>query len=455
MRRFLLAFAALLALLPAASALGQGVYRIDLDKPVHPISQEYVVRALSQANAQKADLILLVIDTPGGYVTSVEAVQRAILQSRAPVVAYVAPAGARAASGGAMVALACDFIAMAPGTSIGAAHPVSGAPLPLPQPERPGRGNDGEKGQGSKPSNPEEDTSIQKLVNDLSAHMRSIAENRGRDPATAEAMVRESLSLTEKEALEKGVIELVAVSEKEVLARLGGADLKRFDGSQVHLALGENPRVVPIPMTLRESLLSALADPNLAFVLFLLGVLGLFVEFKAPGLIFPGVLGGIFLLLYLLSIPLIPVDVVGLLLVLLGIVFFILEVKVVSFGILTVGGVISIIAGGLMMYRHGPVPELRTSWLTVVPVAMAFAAILVFLLFLVARSFRAPVATGSEGMVGQIAEVRSAIRPGAKGRVFLLGELWDAESSEDLGEGAAAEVVAVKGMVLHVRARRA
>jgi membrane-bound serine protease (ClpP class) len=452
MRRIVTLFIALGALVLGIAVHAQGVYRIKLDRPIHPITQEYVTRALAQANERRADLILLVIDTPGGYVTSVEAIQRAVLQSRAPVAAYVAPAGARAASGGAMVALACDFIAMAPGTSIGAAHPVSGMPIPLPKPESPREKRDKEQESKSPPASPDEDTSVQKLVNDLSAHMRSIAENRGRDPSAAEAMVRESLSFTEKEALERHIIEAIAVTEPELLGQLRGRTLKRFDGSEIRVEPPAEPKVQEIPMTLRETVLAALSDPNLAYVLFLLGVLGLFVEFKSPGLIFPGVLGGIFLLLYLFSIPLLPVDVVGLLLVLLGIVFFILEVKVVSFGILTVGGVISLVAGGLMMYRHGPVPEMRTSWATVVPVAMAFAAILVFLLFLASRALKNRVATGSEGMVGQIAEVKVAIRAGGKGRVFLQGEIWDAESQGDLEVGARAEVLAVRGMVLEVRA---
>jgi membrane-bound serine protease (ClpP class) len=443
-----------LGLISTPAAWAQGVYRIQLDKPIHPVTQEFVVRALAQANGAKADLVLLVIDTPGGYVTSVEAIQKAILQSKAPVVAYVAPAGGRAASGGAMVAMACDLIAMAPGTSIGSAHPVSGLPIPIPKPEKPeekGKGGDEKEGQ---PAVPDADVSMEKLVNDLSAHMRSIAENRHRDPATAEAMVRESLSFTEKESLEKGVIELVANGEGDIFRYLLDHPLRRFDGGEVRISVGEAPAVKDIPMTLRESALAMLADPNLAFVLFLLGVLGLFVEFKAPGLIFPGVLGGIFLLLYLLSIPLLPVDLVGLLLVLLGVVFFILEVKVVSFGILTVGGVVSLVAGGLMMYRHGPVPELRSSWSTVVPVALAFAGILAFLLTIAAKAFKNPVTTGAEGMVGVTATVREAVGPGRKGNVFLLGEIWAAESEEECPEGAEVVVTAVRGMVLHVRTRK-
>lgn len=454
MRRPLLIFWIVWALLPVASAAGGGVSRIVLDRPIHPITQEYTLRALSEANAGGADVILLVIDTPGGYVTSVEAIQRAVLQSKAPVVAFVAPAGARAASGGAMVALACDLIAMAPGTSIGAAHPVSGSPIPLAPPETPKKKGEKEGDGEAPPSGTAEQVSMQKLVNDLSAHMRSIAQNRGRDPVTCEAMIRESLSLTEREALERRVIELVAKGEPEVFAHIAANPLRRFDGSELRLSLGASPTVTEIPMTFREGALASLADPNLAFVLFLLGALGLFVEFKAPGLIFPGVLGGILLLLYLMSIPLLPVDVVGLLLVLLGIVFFILEVKVVSFGVLTVGGVVSVIAGGLMMYRHGPVPELRASWTVVVPVGLAFAAILAFLLVLAARAFKNPVATGTEGMVGQVAVARTRIAPGVRGRVFLLGELWDAESSAEIAEGSEVEVRAVRGMILEVEPRK-
>ena len=249
-----------LALTCAPAAWGQGVYRIDLDKPIHPITQEFVVRALAQANEKKADLIFLVIDTPGGYITSVEAIQRAILQSKTPVVAYVAPAGARAASGGAMVALACDLIAMAPGTSIGAAHPVSGLPIPIPQPEKPEEKGKGEDGKEAKPASPDAGVSMEKLVNDLSAHMRSIAENRHRDPATAEAMVRESLSFTEKEALEKGVIELVANGEADIFRYLLSHPLRRFDGGEVRILVGESPTVRELPMTFRERSLAALAD---------------------------------------------------------------------------------------------------------------------------------------------------------------------------------------------------
>ncbi len=440
--------AVLMAVLLGQAAGAQDVFRVDLNQPIEPITAEYVVQAIEAANARKGALVLLDIDTPGGYVTSVEKIQRAILSSSIPVVAYVTPAGARAASGGAFVAMTCDLIAMAPGTTIGSAHPVSGLPIPIPsQPSQPSPG----KGPKEPPAKAKEgDVGMEKLVNDLAAHMRSLASNRGRNPELAEQMVRESISLTEQEALKGGVIELVAKDEQEVLAYVRAHPLKRFDGQTQKVTLPTPAVVVDLPMTARQRFLSALADPNLAYVLFLLGVLGLFVEFKSPGLMFPGILGGIFLLLYLMSIPLLPVNVVGLLLVFLGLVFFILEVKVVSYGMLAIGGLVSLVIGSLMMYDSAPIPELRLSLVVILPVAIAFSAILVFLLTLAARAFREPVATGDEALVGQVAEVREDIEPPREGKVFLMGEYWNATCDRPVKKGLNVKVASRQGMVLKV-----
>jgi membrane-bound serine protease (ClpP class) len=438
----------LLACLAAWPILGQEVARIRLDRAIHPITAEYVVQSVEAANKRGAALILLQIDTPGGYVTSVEKIQRAVLSSKVPVVAYVAPSNARAASGGAFVALACDAIAMAPGTTIGSAHPVSGMPIPLPT--QPPAGTPGEPGKAPPSQAREAEVGMEKMVNDLAAHMRSLASNRGRSEELAEKMVRESISLTEQEALKGCVIELVAQSEAEVLDFVRGHPLRRFDGSETLVRLPSLTVPADIPMTGRQRFLSALADPSLAYVLFLLGVLGLFVEFKSPGLIFPGILGGIFLLLYLMSIPLLPVNVVGLLLILLGLVFFILEVKVVSYGMLAVGGLVSLVIGSLMLYSGAPIPELRLPLSVILPVALAFAAILVFLLTLAARAFREPVATGDEALVGQEGDVREAIDPPRQGKVYLLGEYWNAECDRPAAVGRRIRVAARRGMVLKV-----
>jgi membrane-bound serine protease (ClpP class) len=435
------------AAVPAASG---GVFRIRLDKPIHPITSEYVVSGIADANARGASLILLVVDTPGGYVKSVEEIQRAVLTSRAPVVVYVAPAGARAASGGAFVALASDLIAMAKGTSIGAAHPVSAMPLPVPSPPPvpPPAGDEG--GPKPKPTPAGGAVEMEKVVNDLSAHVRSLAQNRNRNVDLAEKMVRESLSLTEKEALDGKVIELVADSERQIFAYLSQHPVRRFEGREECVALGETPPVSDVSMTLRERLLSSLANPSLAYILLLLGALGLFVEFKSPGLIFPGVLGGIFILLYLMSIPLLPPNVVGLLLIALGLVFFILEVKVVSYGMLAIGGVISLLIGSMLLYSRAPVPELKLSLLVVVPVVVAFAGIIIFLVTLAAKAFKNPVVTGEEGILGQEGEVRQAIEPPARGKVFVFGEYWSAESTQRLDAGVRIKVVGREGMTLLV-----
>jgi membrane-bound serine protease (ClpP class) len=450
MRRLAILSSVLAGVWFTVAAAASGVYRIRLDQPIHPITSEYVVTGISTANDRGATLILLVVDTPGGYVKSVEEIQRAILASRAPVVVYVAPPGARAASGGAFVALASDLIAMAKGTSIGAAHPVSALPLPVPSPPPiPAPAGD-EGGPKPKPKAAEGAVEMEKVVNDLAAHMRSLAQNRNRNVDLAEKMVRESLSLTEKEALDGQVIELVADNEGQIFAYLGDHPVRRFEGQEERVALGETPAVSDLTMTLREQLLSALANPSLAYILLLMGALGLFVEFKSPGLIFPGVLGGIFILLYLMSIPLLPPNVVGLLLIALGLVFFILEVKVVSYGMLAIGGVISLLIGSMLLYSRAPVPELKLSLMVIVPVVVAFAGIIIFLVTLAAKAFKNPVVTGEEGILGQEGEVRQAIEPPGRGKVFLFGEYWSAESTQRLEAGVRIKVVGREGMTLRV-----
>jgi membrane-bound serine protease (ClpP class) len=447
MRKDLLAAAVILLGLSAAGAGAPAVTRIHLDKAIQPITEQYVLESIKRANESGTSLILLDIDTPGGYVSSVETIQRAILSSKAPVVAYVTPAGARAASGGALVALACDLIAMAPGTSIGSAHPVSAlpfspsAPSPLAPPGEPGK----------TPQTPREaEVMMEKVVNDLAAHVRSLAENRGRNAALAEKMVRESVSFTEKEALAEGLIEMVAGSEKEVLGYVSSHPLRRFDGAEQVVSVPPGTVPADLLMNPRQRFLSALADPTLAFLLLVLGILGLVVEFKSPGLIFPGVLGGIFILLWLMSTPILPPNVVGVLLILLAIIFFILEVKVVSYGMLGIGGVVSLVIGSLLLYSRGPVPEMRLSILVVLPVALAFGAILVFLLTLAAKALKSPVATGKEAMAGLTGQVKEPIGPGKPGKVFVFGEYWNAVSEEILEPGEKVRVLSQEGMTLKV-----
>ncbi len=447
MKKFLLVFLMVVtSSVFGAPARAGGIVSLHLDTAIQPISSEYIVNGIHRANREGATIILLYIDTPGGYVTSVEKIQKAILASKAPIVAYVAPPGARAASGGAYVAITCDVIAMAPGTNIGAAHPVGALPFSLPE-KAPSKGKNGHIQQKAKEQGSIE---MEKIVNDLAAKMRSIAQNRGRNVEAAEKMVRQSTSLSEREALKAGLIDLIASHERDIFKWINSHPIKRFDGSMERLTIASNPTITPINMTVRESFLSGLANPSLAFILLILGALGLFVEFKSPGLIFPGVLGAIFILLYVMSIPILPVNVVGLLLIILGIIFFILEVKVVSYGMLTVGGVISLIFGGMMLYNKAPIPELRLSLAVVLPVVLAFSGIIVFLLILAAKSMRNPVQTGREGIIGQEGVVRDAIEPPNIGKVFVFGEYWNARSDRSLPVGERIKVTEQQGMTLTV-----
>ncbi len=451
MKRLLILISVAILQWVALPAEAQAVYKIILDQPITPVTQEYVVKSINRANAGGAALILLQIDTPGGFVNSVEAIQRAILESKAPVAAYVAPVNARAASGGALVALACDVIAMAPGTAIGAAHPVSAMPfVPMPTaPEQPAQpGNEAPK-QGQKQQG--ENVMIEKILNDLSAHARSLAERRGRNAEVYENMLRQSVSLSEKEALDQHVIELVANKESDVLDYVRSHQIKRFDGTLQTVALSASPEVIQINPTLLQKFLFGLANPNFTLVLLLLGIAGLYVEFKAPGLIFPGIIGGICILLFALSTQMLPINMVGLLLIFLGVAFLILELKVVSYGMLGIGGVISLLIGSLLLYRNSPIPELKVSLVFVVPVVLAFAAILIFLVTLAVRAFRNPVMTGDNLVVGKPGTVSQPIGPESKGKVFVAGEYWDAVSESPHGEGERIVVTAVKGMVLEVK----
>jgi membrane-bound serine protease (ClpP class) len=451
MKRALFSLCLFLVGLFATTAAKAGtVYVIHLDQPIQPITQEYIVHAIKKANEKNADLILIDMDTPGGFIVSVEKIQKAILASKAPVVTYVTPSGARAASGGAFIALTCDLIAMAPGTNIGAAHPVSGIPLPVPSPQPVSPPEGGDKGLKPRQNPPNSGVEMEKIVNDLAAHMRSLAANRHRNVELAEKMVRESVSFTEQEALKSNLIELIAKNRQAIFDYINTHPIRRFDGNEQKVDLGPSPQIIEIDMSVRERFLSALANPSLAYILLLLGALGLFVEFKSPGLIFPGVLGGIFILLYLMSIPLLPVNVVGLLLIFLGIAFFILELKVVSYGMLSIGGVIALLVGSMMLYSQGPIPELRLPLTIILPVVAAFSAIVVFLLTLVAKAMRNPVVTGSEGIVGQEGTVRQAVNPPLAGKVFVFGEYWNAVSDTPLAPGDRVKVVGQDGMTLRV-----
>ena len=400
------------------------VVKIKVDAPIHPITAEYIVQTIDQADRDRQDLVILTLDTPGGLDTSMRQIIAKIVNARTPVAAFVGPSGARAASAGFLIALSCDIFAMAPGTSTGAAHPVG---LSL-------------TGQAM------DKTMEEKVTNDAAAYVRSIAEKRGRNVRMAEDAVRKSLSYTEKEALDGGLIDLVVRSEDELVARLEGRTIKRFDGTEQVMALAGKP-VVERPMTFRQRFLLTIANPNLAFILLLIGLVGLYFEFAHPGAILPGVLGGICLLLAVFAFQILPINYVGLGLILLAIILFILEIKVQSFGMLAVGGIIAMIIGALMLIK-APVPEMRPSLAYVLPVVVAFSGIVLFLLMLVFKAHRRPSFSGREGMIGEIGAARTDLSPA--GRVFVHGELWEAEADGPVRAGDRVKVLEVRGLKLRV-----
>jgi membrane-bound serine protease (ClpP class) len=341
----------------------------------------------------------------------------AVVNARTPVAAFVGPSGSRAASAGFFIAMACDVFVMAPGTSTGSAHPVS---ISL-------------TGQAM------DKTMEEKVTNDAAAYMRSLAEKRGRNVRMAEDAVRKSLSYTEKEALDGGLVDFIASSEEEIAARLDGRTIRRFDGVDRTLALAGKP-AADWPMTFRQRFLLTIANPNLAFILLLIGLLGLYFEFSHPGAILPGVLGGISLLLAFFAFQILPINYVGLALIVLAVILFILEIKVQSFGMLAVGGIAAMTIGSLMLIK-APITELRPSLSYVLPVVLAVSLIVLFLLSLVFRAHRRRSITGREGMIGETGTARTDLSP--TGRVFVHGELWQAEADGTVRAGEKVKVIDV------------
>ncbi len=393
------------------------IYRIIVDAPVHPISSEYITRSIEKAERDNAPLLIIVLNTPGGLDSSMREIIAKILASRVPVVTYVAPAGARAASAGFYIGIASDLFVMAPGTNTGAAHPV-GISI---------------TGQAM------DKTMEEKVTHDAASYIKTLAEKRGRSIQPAEAAVRQSLSYTEKEALEKGLIDFVARSEQEIIDHFDGRIIKRFDGEETLLEL-KGEKIIDIPMTARQKFLITISNPNLAYILLMIGLLGLYFEFSHPGAILPGVLGGISLLLAIFSFQILPLNYVALILILLAIGLFILEVKVQSYGILGIGGVVAMVIGSVMLI-NSPIPELQPSLIFIIPVAIGLSLIFFFLLFLVIRSHSRKAATGKEGLIGEVGMAQTDLSP--EGKVFVHGEIWNAEAAGTIAKGSKVKVVRV------------
>jgi len=394
------------------------VYKITVSAPIHPVTSEYIREAITHAEQQQASLLIINLNTPGGLDSSMREIIERILSSQVPIAAYVSPNGARAASAGFFICLACDIFVMAPGTSTGAAHPV-------------GISFTGQK---------MDETMAAKITEDAAAHIRTIAEKRGRNVKMAEEAVKQSRSYTENEALKGGLIDLVAANEREILQYFDNRAIKRFSGEEIRLHL-QGETIEEIPMSARQKFLLTISNPNLAYILLMLGLLGLYFEFSNPGAILPGVLGGISLLLAIFAFQILPINYVGLLLILLAIGLFILEIKVQSYGILSIGGIMAMVLGSIMLI-DSPIPELRPSLNFIIPVAIGLSLIFIFLITLVIRAHSRKVLTGKEGLIGEIGVAQTDLTP--EGKVFVHGELWKAEAEENIPQGSKVKVIEVQ-----------
>lgn len=399
----------------------------DYDGIIHPVAAEFVEDLLARAERSDAALVILVLRTPGGLLDSTRSIVSRIIESRVPVAVFVAPSGARAASAGFLITIAADIAAMAPGTHIGAAHPVPSG---------------GESGQSP--------VMAEKATADTAAYARTLAEARRRNAALAAAAVTESRAFTDREAAEAQppLIDLVAPGVEELLRFLDGREIRRFDGRTVVLRTSgaRLERVVP---TWRQSVLGAIAHPQVAYLLITLGMLGLIVEFWNPGFVLPGVAGGLCLLLAFFAFQVVPINLAGLLLLIFGLALLGAELMVPSFGVLGIGGIVALLAGSLMVTRE--VPEVRVGYGLILPVVIAAALVMLGLGQLALRARRLPSPTGVEGLVGTSGEAITALEPRRPGQMRVHGEIWRAVSDTPVAAGQRLRVVGADGLTLYVQ----
>jgi len=423
-RALLLTLAATAALygFSGANPPGSFVAVTRIKSTINPGISDFVVKVLQDAAGEGASCVVLQLDTPGGLDTAMRDIVQAILNSPVPVVVYVAPSGARAASAGVMITLASHVAAMAPGTNIGAAHPVG-------------------LGGGQM-----DETMLKKVENDAAAYSKSLAEQRGRNVEWAVKAVRESESVSAEKALELKIIDLVAENLSDLLEKLEGREVKTpFGLRKIQV---KNLPVREIEMGWRYRLLDALSNPNIAYILMVLGFYGIFFELSNPGVIFPGVFGAICLILAFFALQTLPVNYAGILLILLAVLLFIAEIKVTSYGVLTLGGIISMILGSLMLFES-PEPYLRLSWYIILPTVLTTAALIVFGLSFALKAQLSRPTTGREGLVGLRGTALTDLDP--EGKVFVHGEYWNARSEELVRKGERVEVVNVSDLLLLVK----
>ncbi len=419
--RILLSLAAVLVLSCVSSA---EVLKIVVNDTIQPITEEYIARAIDEAQRRNAQAVLIEMTTPGGLVESTRHIIEKITNSQVPVIVYVAPTGSRAGSAGIFILEAADVAAMAPGTNAGAAHPVLLGPF----------------------APKIDDEMKRKIENDTAALMRSVASRRGRNVEAAESAVLESKSFTEQEALSQHLIDYVASSEEDLFRQIDSKSIKRFNGREVTLKLS-GQAIAPFGMTLKEQILDYLMDPNIAFILLAIGALALYAEFNHPGAVVPGTVGLVFILIAAFALNLLPTRYAALGLILAAFALFAAEAKFASHGVLTVGGIALLTLGGLLLV-DSPIPELRVHLLTALAVSIPLGLITAFLMTMAVKARRNKIVTGVEGLVGETGVAQTPLSP--RGKIFVHGELWDAVSSADVFTGQSVVVRRVDGLVLQV-----
>lgn len=410
---------------PAEPAAGRTVLHLRLDSIIHPLAADFLVESLEEAEATGAEAVILELNTPGGLLTSTRKMFSAMLACDVPVVVWVAPSGSQAASAGFFLLMAADVAAMAPGSNAGAAHPVAG------------QGQDIEGTLG------------EKVEQDAAATIRSLAARAGRNVELAEAAVIESRSFSAEEALAAGLVDLLASDMPELLAALDGRVVER-EGKPARTLATSASAVRTIEMSALERFLSIIADPNIAYILLTLGGLGLYFEFANPGAILPGVIGAICLVLAFFALSVLPINYAGVALLVLAAFFFLAEIKITSYGILSLAGVVSLVLGSLMLFKGADMdPAIRVGLDVILSSTAVIVVVVGFLTFMVVRAHGRQVRTGAEGLVREVGVARTDLAP--VGRVFVHGELWRAESETPVARGAEVEVVAVEGLRLRVR----
>lgn len=400
----------------------KNVMVVAVNSVINPASAEFISKSITKANQQKMEAIVIELDTPGGLDTSMRLIIKDIINSEVPVIVYVSPSGARAASAGVFITLSAHIAAMAPGTNIGAAHPV---------------------GVGEKMDK----TTIEKATNDAAAYIKSLAERTGRNSKWAEDAVRKSVSATETEALNLKVIDIVSKDLNTLLSDINGRKVKTAAGEKIIITAKAN--VTKEEMGFRHKVLNFITDPSVAYILMLLGFYGIFFELTNPGSIFPGVFGAICLILAFYAFQTLPVNYAGLLLIILAIILFILEVKIVSYGVLTIGGVISMVIGSMMLF-DSPAPFMRLSIFLVVPVVLITALFFVLVLNLVYKAFIRKPVTGAEGLIGLEGRAQTDISKDG-GMVLLQGEIWQAYSDDDISKGEKIAVEQITGLKVKIK----